>query len=136
MVVPSRKLVEKTDFHSLWELLQWYPRDYFDYRPAHEPWEDGAAIKGVGRVLYKGLRGPAAIVDMVVDVSPPSEPDDGGYFDEPGDEVLSEGVQCLSTKHPLLGVRRVVSPFVCTQKQQEHSKYCCLPCATWCSAAE
>ncbi len=96
VLVSCRKLVEKADFHSLWELLQWYPRDYFDYRPAHEPWEEGGAIKGVARVLYRGLRGPAAIVDMAVDASPPGEQDDGGYFSEPGDEDLSQGVQSSS----------------------------------------
>ena len=91
--------MEKADFHTLWELLQWFPRDYFDYRPAHEPWEDGAAIKGVGRVLYRGLRGPAAIVDMAVDVSPPAPLDDGGYFSEPGDDDATGGVRRLLGEH-------------------------------------
>ena len=83
--------MDKADFRTLWELLQWFPRDYFDYRPAHEPWEDGAAIKGVGRVLHCGQRGTAAMVDIAVDVGLPAPPDDGGYFDEPDDEQKSDG---------------------------------------------
>ena len=98
--IACRKLVGKADFHTLWELLQWFPRDYFDYRPAHEPWEDGAAIKGVGRVLYRGLRGTAAVVDIAVDVGLPAPPDDGGYFDEPGKEEHSDGAQNLIMDTP------------------------------------
>ncbi len=90
-LLDHRKLVDKADFRTMWELLQWFPRDYFDYRPAHEPWEDGAAIKGVGRVLHCGLRGTAAMVDIAVDVGLPAPPDDGGYFDEPGEEEQNDG---------------------------------------------
>ena len=113
--VACRKLVEKADFHTLWELLQWYPRDYLDFRPAYKPWEDGAAIKGVGRVLYRGLRGPAAIVDLAADVSPPTAPDDGGYFSGPGDEDRSDGAQPVHTSSDCCTTQalRLVVPCAC-----------------------
>lgn len=78
-----------SNIETVWELLQWYPRDYNEYQPAFAEWRDAGTIQGVGTVTSK-YAGRRCVLSIAVHLNPPAPLDDGGWGSDDGSSAAPD----------------------------------------------